>query len=59
MLRTLKSDDGTKMIPIVMLTASREVKDVERGYHFGVNSYVIKPSGFNEFLEAVKNLSKY
>lgn len=55
-LRTLKSDPDLKMIPVVILTSSREENDLVRSYELGVNAYVVKPVAFQQFLEAVKSL---
>ena len=53
-LRQMKSDLQLKMIPVVMLTSSREDQDLVNSYHLGVNAYIVKPVGFQEFVEAVK-----
>lgn len=58
-LRRLKSSDEFKRIPIVMLTSSREEADLVKSYDLGVNSYVVKPVGFPEFLDAVKQLGVF
>ena len=58
-LRRLRADDRTRLLPIVILTSSREEKDVIEGYQFGANSYVRKPVDFNEFLEAARQLGLY
>ena len=58
-LRTLKSDSRTKMIPVVVLTSSREEKDIVESYRLGVNSYIVKPVDFEKFIEAVKTLGLY
>ena len=58
-LRIVKSDSRLRMIPIVMLTSSREEQDLVRSYELGVNSYVIKPVDFQAFVEAVKSLGIY
>jgi two-component system, response regulator len=55
----LKSDDRTKMIPIVVLTSSKEDPDVARCYALGVNSYIVKPVGFDNFLKAVSEIGLY
>jgi CheY-like chemotaxis protein len=52
-LRRLKSDESTRMIPIVMLTSSAEEQDVVESYRLGVNSYLVKPVDFGEFIEVV------
>lgn len=55
-LRTIKSDPALKTIPVVMLTSSREERDLIASYELGVNAYVVKPVGFPEFMEAIKQL---
>lgn len=56
-LRQVKSDPQLKTIPIVMLTSSREEKDLVMSYNLGVNSYVVKPVDFQQFVDSVKKLS--
>jgi CheY-like chemotaxis protein len=58
-LRQLKSDARTKAIPVVILTASREERDLIEGYHLGVNSYIQKPVDFVQFREIVGQLGLY
>jgi len=58
-LRTIRSDDRTKLLPIVVLTSSIEERDVLRSYGLGANSYVRKPVDFNQFVDAVKQLGQY
>lgn len=58
-LRILKSDENMKMIPVVMLTSSREERDLIDSYKLGVNAYVVKPVGFQQFIEAVKELGAF
>jgi two-component system, response regulator len=58
-LRKLKSEKITKKIPIVVLTSSKESKDIDECYKLGVNSYVVKPLDFEKFLESVSNLGLY
>ncbi len=55
-LRTVKSDDHLKAIPVVMLTSSREEQDLIESYRLGVNAYVVKPVDFQQFFQAVKQL---
>jgi CheY-like chemotaxis protein len=52
-LETIKSDKNLQQVPVVMLTSSREEQDLLRSYRMGVNAYVVKPVGFQEFIEAV------
>lgn len=58
-LRRLRADDRTKLIPVVVLTSSKEEEDVIKGYSLGANSYVRKPVDFHEFVEAVRQLGLY
>jgi len=58
-LRQVKSDERTKTIPVVVLTSSREEKDVLESYKLGVNSYITKPVDFDKFLDAVGELGMY
>lgn len=58
-LRKIKADVRTKQIPVVMMTSSNEDRDIEESYKLGVNSYVVKPVGFENFAEAVSSLGLY
>jgi CheY-like chemotaxis protein len=58
-LRTLKSDPKFMATPVVMLTSSRESKDLEECYSLGVNAYVVKPVKFEEFVDAVRELGVF
>ena len=58
-LRRLKSDARTKTIPVVVLTASAESRDLEEAYALGANSYVIKPIQFSDFAKVVSDLGLY
>jgi two-component system response regulator len=58
-LQRCKSDPRTKNIPVVVLTSSREERDLVRSYNLGVNSYVVKPVDFPQFTEAVRQLGVY
>ena len=58
-LRRLKSDPTTKQIPVVVLTSSNEDPDVAACYELGVNSYIVKPVGFEKFTVAVSQLGLY
>ena len=58
-LRQLKSDERTKIIPVVVLTSSKEEKDVIESYKLGVNSYIVKPVNFESFGKAVTELGLY
>jgi CheY-like chemotaxis protein len=55
-LKTMKTDEHLKMIPVVVLTSSRETPDLVEFYKHGVNAYVVKPVDFAEFMKAVKQL---
>ena len=55
-LRQVKSDPVLKQIPVVMLTSSREEKDLVRSYNLGVNAFVVKPVDFEQFLQAIRSL---
>jgi len=58
-LQAIKADERTKMIPVVVLTSSKEDRDIVESYELGVNSYVSKPVEFDEFTEAVSTLGLY
>jgi two-component system response regulator len=58
-LRRIKSDERTRSIPVVVLTSSREERDVVESYKLGVNSYIAKPVDFDQFTEAVRQLGLY
>jgi CheY-like chemotaxis protein len=58
-LKRIKSDEELRAIPVVMLTSSREEKDLVRSYNLGVNAYVVKPVDFHEFVEALKELGLF
>jgi two-component system response regulator len=58
-LRQIKSDPRTRTIPVVVLTSSREERDIVESYNLGVNSYIVKPVDFEQFTEAVHTLGLY
>ena len=58
-LEKIKSDSRTQKIPVVMLTSSKEDPDIQTCYKLGVNSYVVKPVTFEEFVKAVSDLGLY
>jgi len=55
-LKEIRSTNGLKSVPVVMLTSSKEEQDVIRSYELGVNAYVVKPVDFNEFVRAIADL---
>jgi len=58
-LRRIRGDERTALLPVVILTSSLEERDLVKGYSLGANSYVRKPVDFADFLEAVKQLGLY
>ena len=58
-LKIIKNDHRTKFIPVVMMTSSKEEKDIIESHHLGVNSYVVKPVGFENFAKTVTDLGFY
>jgi CheY-like chemotaxis protein len=58
-LRTIRADDRTKFIPVVVMTSSHEEKDVIESYSLGVNAYVVKPVAFDNFSKAVAELGMF
>jgi len=58
-LRALRADERTRLLPIVILTSSAEEQDLVRGYGLGANSYVRKPVDFTQFVDAVRQLGLY
>ena len=58
-LRQIKGDPALKMIPVVMMTSSRQEQDLIRSYELGVNAYVVKPLKFQDFVDAVKQVSAF
>ncbi len=58
-LRRVKGDPRTRQLPVVVLTSSREERDVVESYQLGVNSYIVKPVDFEQFTEAVRQLGMY
>jgi len=59
LLRRIRADERTELLPVVILTSSKEEKDIVNGYKLGANSYIRKPVDFNQFIEAVKYLGLY
>jgi len=58
-LREIRTDPRTRLIPVVLLTSSKMERDVAEGYRLGVNSYIQKPVDFEEFRETVKDIGRY
>jgi CheY-like chemotaxis protein len=58
-LEAIKADPGLRQIPVVMLTSSREEKDIVQSYRLGVNAFVVKPVGFKDFLEAIQDIGVF
>ena len=58
-LRRVRADERTKVIPVVILTSSREERDIIESYKLNVNSYIVKPVDFDKFLKTVEDLGFY
>ena len=58
-LRQMKTDESLKLIPVVMLTSSRDEMDLVESYRLGVNAYVVKPVGFHQFVDAIGQLGMF
>jgi two-component system, response regulator len=58
-LKRIRSDTRTKILPVVILTSSKEENDLINGYTLGANSYIRKPVNFNQFVEAIRQLGLY
>ena len=58
-LQRMRGDKRTKLVPVVVLTSSKEEQDMINSYKFGANSYVRKPVDFTQFVEAARQLSLY
>lgn len=58
-LRKIREDDRTKSLPVVILTSSRQKRDIIEAYRLGVNSYVVKPVGFDNYVKTISALGFY
>jgi CheY-like chemotaxis protein len=58
-LKIIKADPVTKLIPVVVLTSSKEEKDMIESYRLGVNSYIVKPVDFDKFIDSVRDIGLY
>lgn len=58
-LEEIKSNPVTKVIPVIMLTSSKEESDLVKSYELGVNSYIVKPVDFDKFVDAIRELGFY
>ena len=58
-LEKLRSSERTRLVPVVVMTSSKEERDVNETYRLGANSYIRKPVDFNEFIESIKNVLHY
>lgn len=58
-LRRIRNDPRTRLVPVIILTSSREEQDLINGYQLGANSYIRKPVDFPEFIQAVRQLGLY
>jgi CheY-like chemotaxis protein len=58
-LRQIKADESLKSLPVVMLTSSREERDLIESYRLGINAYVVKPVGFEQFVDAVRQIGAF
>jgi two-component system, response regulator len=58
-LQKIKSNEQTKLIPVVVLTSSKVESDIDKSYQFGANGYIVKPVGFDNFTKAIVGLGMY
>lgn len=59
LLRKIREDERTKTLPVVILTSSREKRDITEAYNLAVNSYVVKPVGFDNYVKTISSLAYY
>jgi DNA-binding response OmpR family regulator len=58
-LRSMKGDENLKVVPVVILTSSREERDMVDGYKLGTNAYVVKPVDFHQFVDAIRHIGAF
>lgn len=58
-LRKIREDEKTTTLPVIILTSSREKRDIAQAYKLGVNSYVVKPVGFDDYVKDISTLACY
>jgi len=58
-LAHIKNEPGLRSIPVIVLTSSRQERDIDRAYRLGVNSYICKPTDFDEFLQVIQNFGQF
>jgi CheY-like chemotaxis protein len=58
-LRQIRSDERTRVLPVVIMTSSRQERDVVESYKLGINSYIVKPVDFDQFAESVRQIGCY
>lgn len=58
-LRQLRSDERTRVLPVVIMTSSRQERDIVETYELGINSYIVKPVDFDQFCESVRQIGCY
>jgi DNA-binding response OmpR family regulator len=58
-LRSMKGDENLKLVPVVILTSSREERDMVDGYKLGTNAYVVKPVDFHQFVDAIRHIGAF
>ena len=58
-LRRIRADERTRVLPVVIMTSSRQERDIVEGYRLGINSYIVKPVDFDQFTESVRQIGCY